>query len=251
MSDLEDSPIGRALRIVEILAARTEGLSLTEIAAEAELGLTTVHRQLATLTGVDMVRKTNAKTYVVGDRVLRIAALLAQGEDVAALAGPVLAELVDRYGETAFLAKLDGSHVQLVATALPDQQGQAYAQPGRDMPLYAAASGKILLALQSEEFIDRYLTLKRHAFTPATKTDEAAIRADIERARARHIAVCDNEFDPGILSYATALRDPRTGQAYAIAIFGLGDRFGRVSAATVETSLINAAQKLSRLLKRP
>ncbi|MGQ9367549.1 IclR family transcriptional regulator [Azospirillum sp. ST 5-10] len=249
MSEHDDTPLGRALRIIEILAAAPQGMSLTEIAAAADLVVTTAHRQLATLLSVGMVRKTNARTFVVGERMLKIAALISGGQDVAALAQPVLQDLVDRFGETAFLAKLDGSHVQLLATVLPDANGQAYAQPGRDMPLYAAASGKILLALQDEAFISQYLKLKRHAYTANTKTAEADIRADIEAARARHVAICDNEFDPGILSYATAVFDPRTGYPYAIAVFGLAERFSRVERATVETHLINAAQRLSRALR--
>lgn len=249
MSEQDDTPLGRALRIVEILATAPEGRNLTEIAAAADLVVTTAHRQLATLIGVGLVRKTNSRTFVLGERMLRIAALISSGEDVATIAEPVLRQLVDKFGETAFLAKLDGTHVQLMTTILPDANGQAYAQPGRDMPLYAAASGKILLALQDEEFISRYLTLKRHAYTPNTKIDEADIRADIATSRARHIAVCNNEFDPGILSYASPVHDPRTGQSYAIAIFGLAERFGLVSAATVETQLINAAQKISKQLR--
>lgn len=249
MSEQDDTPLGRSLRIIELLATAREGLSLTEIATATGLVVTTVHRQLAMLVSVGVVRKANARNFVMGERMLRIAALISGGDDVTALAEPVLRELVDRFGETAFLAKLDGTHGQLMVAALPDTNGQAYAQPGRDMPLYAAASGKILLALQDEEFIARYLKLKRHAYTPNTKTDEAAIRADIATARARHIAVCDNEFDPGILSYASPVLDPITGHSYAMAIFGLADRFGKVSAATVETHLINAAQNLSRRLR--
>ncbi|MDO9524689.1 MAG: hypothetical protein Q7J57_03980, partial [Gemmobacter sp.] len=57
------------------------------------------------------------------------------------------------------------------------------------------------------------------------------------------------EFDPGILSYATALRDGRTGEPFSLAIFGLKDRFGQIDAATVETALISAGQKLSRRMR--
>lgn len=248
MSDQNDAPLGRAIRIVEVLASSPEGMSLSEVAAASDLVVTTAHRQLATLTALGLVRKTRAKTFVVGDRLVRISALISGGADVTALAEPILRDLVDFFQETAFLARLDGTHVQLMTTALPDSNGQAYAQPGRDMPLYAAASGKILLALQDEAFINQYLKLKRHAYTPNTKITEEEIRADIERARARHIAVCDNEFDPGILSYACAVLDPRSGQAYAMAIFGLAERFGKLNSATVETHLINASQRLRRAL---
>lgn len=249
MENLNDTPLGRAIRIVEILAARPDGLTLTELASAAELGVTTAHRQLASLQALGLVAKGVGKSFVTGDRTRRIAALLAQGRDVGALAEPILRNLADRFGETAFLARLDDGRVQLVASAFPDSDGQAYAQPGRDMPLHAAASGKILLAQQSDEFIETYLRSPRQAYTSATKTDAEAIRADLALARARHVAVCDNEFDPGILSYATALRDNRTGEAYSLAIFGLKDRFGGSEPATIEAALIEAAVRLSRALQ--
>lgn len=245
----DDTPMGRAIRIVEILATAPDGMTLTELAASADLGMTTAHRQLATLQALGLVAKGAGKSFAVGPRMHRIAALLAQGRDVAVLAAPVLDELANRFGETAFLARLDGSHVQLVASAMPNAEGQAYVQPARDMPLYAAASGKILLALQDDAFIDKYLSFARHSYTPHTKTGADAIRADIAEARARHIAVCDNEFDPGILSFATALRDARTGESYALAVFGLKERFGRIDRTAIETALIAAGQKLDQTLR--
>lgn len=245
----DDTPMGRAIRLVEILASAPDGMTLTELAAAADLGMTTAHRQLATLQSLGLVAKGAGKSFAVGPRMHRIAALLAQGRDVAVLAAPVLHDLANRFGETAFLARLDGSHVQIVASALPNAEGQAYVQPARDMPLYAAASGKILLALQDDGFIADYLTFARHAYTPQTKTSAEAIRADIADARARHIAVCDDEFDPGILSFATALRDARTAEPYALAVFGLKERFGRIDRASIETALIAAGQKLARALR--
>jgi DNA-binding IclR family transcriptional regulator len=249
MSDNSDSPIGRAFRILEILAAAPEGLSLTEIADASGLVVTTVHRQVGSLVSLGLVRRSNARSFMLGERMWRLATAMTGGTDVAAAAEPILKELVDHFGETAFLARLVGDQVELMITAHPDAQGQAYAQPGRGMPLHAAASGKILLALQTEDFITDYLKLPRQSFTANTKVKEADIRADIARARQRHIAVCENEFDPGILSYASPVHDQRTGLSYALAVFGLAERFSKTSVASVETHLINASNRLSLALR--
>ncbi len=61
MSDQDDSPLGRALRIIELLAGAPEGMTLSEIAAATDLVMTTAHRQLATLTALGVVRKTKAE----------------------------------------------------------------------------------------------------------------------------------------------------------------------------------------------
>lgn len=249
MSDVDDSPIGRAFRILETLAAYPEGMALSEVATSTDLAAATVHRQLSSLIGLGLVRKQNAKSFVLGERLWMLASHMTNGADITNAAIPILKELADHFGETAFLARLVGEDVEVMEICNPTASGQSFVQPGRGMPLYAAATGKILLALKDDAFLDTYLKLPRQAFTPFTKIDEAEIRADLTSIRHRHIAICDNEFDPGILSYATAVYDQRTKLTYAIAVFGLAERFSLINPAKVETQLLNAARRLSLSLR--
>lgn len=249
MSEVDDTPLGRAFRILEILSSHPDGLTLSEIAAATDLVVATVHRQLNTLINVGVVRKLNTKAFVLGDRMWVMASQMTKGADITHSAAPVLKDLADRFGETSFLARLADQNVEVMTTCTPTAFGQSFVQPGRGMPLYAAATGKILLALSSDAFVDHYLTLPRTAFTPNTKVDEAEIRAEIAEVRSRRIAVCNNEFDPGILSYAAAVEDQRTGITYALAVFGLADRFSTIDRGAVETQLMNAAQRLSLSLR--
>jgi DNA-binding IclR family transcriptional regulator len=249
--ETDDSPLGRAFRLIEILASHPEGLTLSEISRLSGLVVATAHRQLNTLISCGVARKTPNKSFMPGEKLWRIVSLMTNGADISEKATPILKELADRFGETAFLARLNGHDVEIMTTCTPTTVGKAYAQPGRGMPLYAASSGKILLALQSEEFIDAYLTLPRNSFTTRTKTKESDIRAEIAQVRERHLAICDNEFDPGILSYAAAVIDPRTANGYSIAVFGLAERFGGIPRPNVETQLLYAAQRLSMALREP
>ena len=57
---------------------------------------------------------------------------------------PLLDGLTARFKETAFLAKLTGQEVRSVAMRVPDSESQSYVQPGRVMPVHAAASAKAL-----------------------------------------------------------------------------------------------------------
>lgn len=249
MSDTDDSPIGRAFRILETLAIHPEGLALSEIAASTDLVVATVHRQLSSLAALGLVRKQNAKSFVLGERMWLLTSQMTNGADITHAAMPILKELADHFGETAFIARLVGEDVEVMETCNPTAIGQSFAQPGRGMPLYAAATGKILLALKDDAFLDEYLRLPRRAFTPNTKIGEEEIRADIAEIRRRHIAICNNEFDPGILSYATAVYDQRTRITYALAVFGLAERFSLISPARVETQLLNSSRKLGLSLR--
>ncbi|SAI19454.1 transcriptional regulator [Bordetella ansorpii] len=247
----DDSPLGRAFRVIELLASHPEGLTLSEVARESGLVVTTAHRQLASLIACGVVRKTQSKSFVAGEALWRIASLMTNGADIVQRAAAILTELADRFGETAFLARLNGHDVEIMTTCTPTAVGKAYAQPGRGMPLYAAASGKVLLAQQDEAFIEEYLKLPRNSFTSRTLIDAADIRAEIDRVRQRRLAICENEFDPGILSYAAPVVDPRTGSVYAIAIFGMAERFGAIPGAQVEAQVLYAAQRLATALGTP
>lgn len=249
MSETDDSPLGRSFRILEVLAGAPDGLSLSEIAAATDLVIATAHRQLGTLAGVGLVNKVNARTFALGERMWRISAMMTGEADVATIVAPVLKDLVETFGETAFLARLTGGQVEILATRNPDQMGQSYVQPGRGMPLHAAASGKILLSLQNDAFIARYLTAPRQAYTANTRITEAEILDDVERSRRQRIAVCDNEFDPGILSYATPVLDPRTGLGYALTVFGLSERFSQIDQATIQSVLHEATERLRKNLR--
>lgn len=248
VNDLDDSPIGRAFRLVEVLARNPEGQTLSEIALEAGLVVTTAHRQLNTLVNCGIAKKTAGKSFVPGDRLWSIVSNMTKGADIAQKADPILQELADRFGETAFLARLNGHDVEIMSVCTPTGLGRQYAQPGRGMPLYATSSGKVLLALQSPEFIEDYLRLPRRGFTPDTITDSDALRSHLATVSERQFAVCNNEFDPGILSYAAAVIDPRTSNAYSIAVFGMAERFSQIAASTTETQIVYAAQRLASSL---
>lgn len=163
--EADESPLGRAFRVIEILASHPEGLTLSEIARESGLVVATAHRQLNSLISCGVVHRTPTKSFVPGEKLWRIASFMTNGADIVEKAAPILKELADRFGETAFLARLKGHDVEIMSTCTPTAVGKAYAQPGRGMPLYAAASGKILLALQSEDVINEYLKLPRNSFT--------------------------------------------------------------------------------------
>ncbi len=248
---VDDSPTGRAFRVAEIIAMHPKGLTLSEIARLSGLVVATAHRQLASLINNGIVRKTENKSFVPGEKLWRIATMITRGADIAEKAAPLLTELADRFGETAFLARLNDHNVEIMMTCTPTTVGKTYAQPGRGMPLYATASGKILLSLQSESFIDEYLKLPRNAFTPHTMVEETAIREEIAQVRERYLATCANEFDPNIMSYAAAMIDPRTGNGYAIAIFGLMERFDSIPRAAIETQVLYASQRVSMALREP
>ena len=248
-AEKNDSPLGRYVRILESVSASRTGLTLTEIACESSLQVGTVHRLLRSLVDLELLRaRTGSKTYVPGHRLKNLLHLTMGMAEYAGLAQSVLDRLVEEFGETAHLARLNGDWAESVLMKQPHGSDRAFVQPGRRLPLYAAASGKAILAFQSEGFIARYLSLPRERYTERTRVDNAEIRRDMARVREEGMAVCENELDAGVLSYGHPVPAGAGPVLYSIGITGLADRFRLVARARIRERLSEAAAELSRSL---
>lgn len=249
MMDRVDSPLGRYARILETLAASREAMTLTQIAESVQLQPATAHRLVNSLCAVGFaVRHDGQKTYLLGSRMVRLCHLAVTPPSIITMAEPILHELVMTHGETAYLAKLSGTAVESVAMDVPRGGDKAYVQPGRTMPLHAAASAKAIFAFQDPGLVDRVLAGPRTKFTSDTKIEDSEIRAELEQVQAERFAVCDNELDPGVLSYASPVPLGDGSVIYAIGISGLSERLRLRPREEVRESLLNASKVLSKKL---
>jgi len=245
----DDSPLGRYVRILESVAPSRAGLTLTEIAHEAGLQAGTVHRLLRGLLDLDLLRaRAGSKSYVPGPRLKNLLHLTMDMAEYSDLAQVTLDRLVEEFGETAHLARLNGDCAESVLMKQPLGSDRAFVQPGRRLPLHAAASGKALLAFQDEAFVSRYLSGTRARYTERTKVGEDEIRRDMERIREDGMAVCENELDAGVLSYGHPVPAGDGHVLYSIGITGLADRFHLVDRTRIREKLSEAAAELSRSL---
>ncbi len=238
--------LGRYARVLDSVAAAPDGMTLTELIAATGLPRGTLHRLLAALQEVGYVaRRDGRKVYVLGPRLLRLLHLGAPAAAVSALARPMLQDLSERFGETAYLARLAGTHVESAAMVLPDTGGQTFVQPGRVMPVHASSSGKAIFAFQDPALLDRVLAEPRQRFTANTVTDEAAVRADLARVQRQGYAICINELDPGVASYACPVRVEGADVVYAVGMVGLEERIRRFAATEIVAALGEAAGLLA------
>ncbi|MCZ7560200.1 MAG: hypothetical protein M5U30_09295 [Burkholderiaceae bacterium] len=140
---------------------------------------------------------------------------------------------------------MNGTIAESVLMVQPEGSNRSFVQPGRELPLYAAASGKAILAFQSPDFIKRYLAQPRAPFTENTKLSDKELRAELALIRASGIAVCDNELDAGVLSYGHPVRVKGGYVMYSIGVTGLAHRFRSTPKDFVREKLSHAAALLS------
>lgn len=243
--------LARYAAILEIVASRSDGLSLTEITRGTGLSSGTMHRLLKALLDIGYVaQQEGRKTYRLGPRMIRLFHLAHSQATLSSLMEPVLQGLVRRFGETAFVAKFNGDSVETAATAIPEQHAQSYVQPGRVMPINAAASAKAIFAFQPEATIAKVLERPLHKYTDKTIVDEIGLRRDLEKVRAQGYAVCADELDPGVLSYACPIQLPEAGVLYSVGIVALKSRLAEFDKQEVIDALNVAARLIGERLKQ-
>lgn len=247
---MTDNPLARYARILETVAAASEGMTLSMIAESAGLQPATSHRLVNSLCEIGFLNKQErTKVYVLGPRMIQLCLLAVTPSSIVDTARPLLRDLVATFGETAYLAKLSGAAVESIAMEMPRSDDKSFVQPGRIMPFHASASGKAICAFQPPDFIGRKLAEPRTRFTSDTKVDEDELRAELERVRSQGYAVCDNELDPGVLSFAVPVGVDGWGVMFSIGLLGLSERIRQLPRQDVLSRLSAASNTLSQRLK--
>lgn len=109
--------LDRGLRVLDVLAGVTDGLTVTELAARLEVNRTVVYRLVGTLEQHALVRRDPRGRLHLGLGVLHLAS--AVQPVLRDLAVPVLRELAEAVGCTAHLTVADGEEALALAVVEP------------------------------------------------------------------------------------------------------------------------------------
>lgn len=237
-----DGPLERYFRLLELIAAFPDRLTLAEVADLSDLPKTTAHRLLKGLVKAGLANGgQGGRAYAIGPRLSRILHATAGDGWLETLVRPTLATLAEQSGEACYLTRLVGSRVLVAVSQAPEVRWRSYVQPGIEMPPHAAATGKAIVAYQDEALIRQALAAELPKLTVNTRSDETWIREEFGRVRERGYATCIGEIDEGLAALATPVRQPDGLVLYAVGMTGplqriMGDRLDRHVAALTEAS---------------
>jgi len=217
-----------AARTVDILLAVARsgpsGISAKRITEELGFPRQVVYHLLHTLQSVEMLHKVAGNSYVLG----LAASVIANGYRRQNAAPAQLARYADRAaqltGETAYLVGWVDDEIVVLANARGSASIQAASlEPGTTGDAHARASGKLLLALASDEDVDRYLsTHAMHRRTPNTITSKASFLEELADIRKVLVSVDREEYDVGLTCIAVPVG--RAGARYAVGLSGPTER---------------------------
>jgi IclR family acetate operon transcriptional repressor len=217
---------------------------LGDIAERAGLPKSTVHRILRRLVERGYARAQGDGVYVLGPRVLTMAGAMLGRLDATKLAAPVLRSLHADVGHTVHFAMLsDDEAVYLEKLVEPGLPYQFASRVGGRIPLHCTAIGKSLLA-----DMDALPQLELVRRTPQSLVSMEALRAELERVRARGFAIDDEENERNIRCVGAAVRDHTGAATHAISVSALTVELSLDDAVALGPRVVEAADAVSQAL---
>jgi DNA-binding IclR family transcriptional regulator len=235
-----------ALNILEFLAARGSAVGVTELAHHFRTTKSRVHRHLRTLTLAGyIVQDADTERYRTSTRLIALGRAVSSGFDLTIAARDVLRDLRESLGHSVALSRLEHDGVSIVATLAGKSAVEIGVKPGSVLQYHASAQGKILLAFGEEVLRERILAGPLPQLTPATITDGARLRRELQQVRRRSWAVAPNETVIGLNALAAPIFD---GGGICIGAVAIVDSVQFVAAKPSERQIkgvLTAARRIS------
>lgn len=242
--------VDRALRLLEALATRAEGLRLSDLARAEGLAASTTHRLLTALEQRGFVHLDPvSRCWLIGQRAFSVGIAFTRWQSLIATAQPFLRRLRDETRETVNLGVIDTGEVVTVAQAESREITRAIAPPGGRTPVMNSAMGKAIVATWPDAEVAALIT--RHGLRPMTRhslRDEDAARAEISRIRAQGHALDNQEFRLGMRCVAAVIQPPGAEALAALSVSGLAQRVTPELAEALAPKVREIAAAISRAL---
>jgi len=237
----------RGLTVIRAFDAEHPTLSLSEVAAATGLSRAAARRFLHTLVHLGYMHN-NGGRFSLRPKILELGYAYLSSLTLPEVALPHLEDLVEQVRESSSISELDGEDVVYIARVPTKRIMRVTINVGTRFPAYATSMGRVLLAAQPDEWLDRYLSsVTLHGLTDHTITSPAGLRQELRKIRGRGWALVDQELEEGLRSLAAPIRD---AEGTVIAAVNVSTHAGRRSLESVVQDmlrpLLTTAERIER-----
>ncbi|WP_454812791.1 IclR family transcriptional regulator [Paenarthrobacter nitroguajacolicus] len=247
--DLTNKSVLKAMSVLTELGRHRRGLTVTELSEAVGMTRPTAFRMVLTLEQTGFVDRTENR-YALGWQVARLGRLTDPYAGVVGRIQPILDEYATVLNETFnfavarnqisydVIAEGRGSHI-LTAT---------HPNLGRNYPVHATATGKVLLAELEDDQIDAVLPEVLEPHTADTITNRKALHRELNQVRKQGYAIIDNELEEGLFAIACAARDSDGGVIGVLSVYGPIQRLKSEQLPTTIEQLRQATEDIEKAL---
>jgi len=199
--------LSRVIKIIELVSASENGLTLNEIESTLHIPKTTAFRILRTLERENWIQK-KADCFTTGHRMIQYGILALSKIELRKLAPPYLDRLSKETGETSHMGVFYSNKVLIADVCDGPKHIKISSRPGSLIAPYCSSMGKILLADMSDESLDGFLkTLSLERRTQHTITDKETLKKELLTIRNRGYSVDNMEYYDNVRCLAAPVRN--------------------------------------------
>ncbi|HEY7263555.1 MAG TPA: IclR family transcriptional regulator C-terminal domain-containing protein [Trebonia sp.] len=237
----------RGLSVIRAFDAEHPKLSLSEVAALTGLSRAAARRFLHTLVHLGYMHN-NAGRFALRPKILELGYAYLSSLTLPEVAMPHLEELVEEIRESSSVSELDGEDVVYIARVPTKRIMTMTISVGTRFPAYATSMGRVLLASQPEDWLDKYLaSVNLLGLTGHTITSPAGLRQELRNIRGRGWALVDQELEEGLRSIAAPIKD---GDGKVVAAINVSTHAGRRSLDSIVADLLRPLLATAERIER-
>ncbi|WAH39956.1 IclR family transcriptional regulator [Alicyclobacillus fastidiosus] len=220
------SSVYNAIRILQEFSDDIPVMGVSELGERLGIAKSTVHRLLCTLRETGLVEQdSHSHKYRLGIGMFVIGSVFYRSAELRAKAFPILVDLMQRVRRIVRLGIYDYGSVVYLCKLPEDKETRTFSSIGTRVPCHSTAVGKLLLAFQSSEEIERVLSLPLKARTSNTMTDKDELLEQLGHIRAVRYALTSEESRYDVCSLAVPVYDESQHVTAALSITGSKSQF--------------------------
>lgn len=240
----------KLLVILEQLAKSRVPMRLQDISDEVGFTQSTVLRYLRTLQNTNYVyQEQDTQRYALTWKLCQLTAGLHSYSSLGNIVDPFLKQLSNEFHVGGCLAIPNG-HNLIYLRYIEHPYAKSPQYIGRNVPLHAGSSGKLLMSHYSEDQIDEYISNRGLiGLTPSTITDRDSLIKELDKIRTQGFSVDNEECEAGFECISYPLYNYMNELCATITLFGTTAEFSNAAFIhKLHKELSIASQKISQFL---
>lgn len=242
--------VAKAVEILNCFTKKRKVLSISEVAAQLNMTKSTVSRILSTLSAQGCVEPAGGYGhYKLGYRIFLWSQHLSENSSIVNISHPIMQRLADLSQESVSLYAIEGFQRVCIDAVESPQEIAKVQTIGAILPLYAGASGKVLLAFKSREEQERLLNqIRIEKFTEKTLTDIDEIVQSLDEIKEKGYGVSIGERENSAYSIVAPIWNASGDVTYSLSLSGPLFRYEEANRDKLIDMVTESAAEISEIL---
>ncbi len=231
--------LARGLKVIQSFDKDHEMMSLSQVAARAELNRATARRFLFTLNTLGYVNS-DGKLFWLSPKVLELGYSYLTSQPIVDIVQSFVDQVSAQVGESCSVSVLDGTEVVYISRRMTRHIMSISLNVGTRLPAVVTSMGRVLLADKSIEELDEILEkVQLKPFTEHTLVNKQALKDELLKVRNQGYAIVNQELELGLRSIAVPIYNKRK---QAVAAINVGTFAARISEQELTGSILPCLQ---------